>query len=104
VSPDKLEDATRIIQDAIPTLKQANGFKGLLLLADRATGKGQLVALWESEAAMEASNSLRQEVLAKAAPLLVGAPTAEVYEVLAPAYAPQAAAARQRCHPPLAAA
>ena len=85
VSPDKLEDATRIIQEAILTLKQANGFKGLLLLADRTTGKGQLVALWETEAAMQASNSLRQELPAKMAPLLVDTPTAEIYEVLAQA-------------------
>jgi quinol monooxygenase YgiN len=84
-SPDKLEEVTRSLDALIAPVQQSPGFKGLLLLADRPTGKVVMITQWETEAAMQASNSLRQEQLAQVAPLLVGAVSTETYEVLAQA-------------------
>lgn len=82
---DKLEEVTRSLEPALATVKASPGFRSALLLADRATGKATMVTVWESEAAMQASNPLRQETLAQVAPLLVGAVSTETYEVLAQA-------------------
>ena len=82
--PDKVEEAIRILQESIiPATKQAKGFKGLLSLGDRTTGKGLTIGLWETEADMQASLGLRQEQMAKLAPLLAGTPSIETYEVIA---------------------
>lgn len=84
-SPDKVGELTRLVQELDPYLaavKQSKGFNGLLFLADRATGKTVMVTQWETEADMLASNSLREEGLAKVAPLMTGAPSTDVYEVL----------------------
>ena len=51
-------------------------------MADRSTGKVVMITQWEGEAAMQESLSLRQEQLAKVAPLVVGPATTKVYEVV----------------------
>lgn len=82
--PDKIDEATRVYQESIvPALKHAKGFKSLLALTDRATGKGLVIALWETEAEMQASQTsgLYQEQMMKMAHLLVGMPSVETYEV-----------------------
>jgi quinol monooxygenase YgiN len=84
-SPDKLGEVSCSIEAGMAAVQQSPGFQGLLMLADRPTGKVVMIAQWESEAAMQASNSLRQEQLAKVAPLVVGAVSTEVYEVIAKA-------------------
>ncbi len=40
-----------------PTLRTVDGFKGAYVLVDRATGRGLTMTLWESEAAMGASEA-----------------------------------------------
>jgi quinol monooxygenase YgiN len=85
VNPDKVDELTRLVQELDPyvaAVKQAKGFHGLLLLIDRGTGKTVMVTQWETEADMLASNSLREEGLAKVAPLMTGAPATDVFEVL----------------------
>ena len=82
--PDKIDQAIRMYQESIvPALKHAKGFTSLLALTDRATGKGLVIALWETEAAMQASQTsgLYQEQVAKLAHLLVSMPSVETYEV-----------------------
>jgi len=81
-SPDKLEEVSQSIEGGIDAVQQSPGFQGLLMLADRSTGKVVMMTQWEGEAAMQASNSLRQEQLAKLAYLVVGPATTEVYEVV----------------------
>lgn len=85
-NPDKFDELTRLVQELEPyitAVKQSKGFLGLLLLGDRTTGKTVMVSQWETEADMLASNNLREEGLAKIAPLATGAPTTDVFEVLA---------------------
>ena len=58
-SPDRVDEAARRIQEhAIPSVRQLPGFKGAYWLADRRTGKGLAVGLWESEEAMRASEAM----------------------------------------------
>lgn len=86
VRPDKLDEATRLFQQSvIPAMQQQQGNKGGYLLTDRTTGKGMSVSIWESEAAMTASESsgYLQEQLAKFRELFAQQPTPEHYEVSA---------------------
>ncbi len=82
-SPDKLGEVSRSIEPGIAGVQQIQGFQGFLLLADRSTGKVVMISQWEGDAGMQASNSGRQEYLAKVAPLVVSPVTTEVFEVLA---------------------
>ena len=81
---DKFDDAAKIMQDSIlPAAKKQKGFKGFYYLADRKTGKGMTIALWNTETDMLAgeSSTYYKEQIAKVVPLLTGAPTMERYEV-----------------------
>jgi heme-degrading monooxygenase HmoA len=64
--PDQLDEGLRYARENIvPPLRQMDGFKGVIALLDRQSGKTLSVTLWESEQAMRASeedaNQLRQE-------------------------------------------
>ncbi len=49
-SPDRVDDATRHVRDQVlPQLQQQEGFKGLIALGDRQSGKVLGVALWDLE-------------------------------------------------------
>jgi len=50
-SPEKLEQTIQTYQQLLPVMKQESGFRGAVLLANRATGAAQSVTLWESEEA-----------------------------------------------------
>jgi quinol monooxygenase YgiN len=83
---DKLDEATKLFQESvIPAMKQQQGNQGGYLLTDRTSGKGLSVSLWESEAAMTASESsgYLQEQLARFRDLFAQQPTPEHYEVSA---------------------
>ena len=55
--PDRMDDATRHIQEQVlPQLQQMDGFKGFIALGDRQSGKVRGVALWESEEALRATD------------------------------------------------
>jgi hypothetical protein len=84
LQPNKIEEATQLVQDSIiPVAQQQQGFKNLLWLIDRNTGKGMIISLWESEATRSASetNGFLREQLAKLATVVVGPPTTERFEV-----------------------
>ena len=74
---DKLRDAV------VPAVKQIEGFKGLVSLVDRQTGKGLTVTLWETEEALKASEEAANKLRSEAAENLgaTSAPTVEQYEV-----------------------
>ena len=55
--PDRMDDATRHIQEQVlPQLQELDGFKGFIALRDRASGRVRGVAFWESEEALRATD------------------------------------------------
>ena len=84
MKPGKTDEVISLWRDAVlPEAKQLQGFKGVLLLTNRETGKGMSLTLWETEADMKAveSSGVYQQMLAKFAPLFAGPPVLEHYEV-----------------------
>ncbi len=81
----KMDEGTELYRNSLaPAAKQQQGFKGLLGLVDRATGRGISITLWETEADLKASETsgYYQQQLAKFVPLFSGPPDREVYEVI----------------------
>jgi len=81
---DKVDEATKVTRDSIlPIAKKQKGFKGLLLLGDRKTGKAINITLWDTEAHMMdvETTGKYKEAISKVAPFFAGAPTMERYEV-----------------------
>ncbi len=65
-SPDEIDEGLRQAREQVlPRARQMDGFKGLIALGDRQSGKTLGITLWESEIAMLASeedaNRLREE-------------------------------------------
>ncbi len=65
-SPDKIDEGLREVRErVVPQAKQLDGFKGMIALGDRQSGKLLGITFWESEEAMraseEAANQLRSE-------------------------------------------
>src|SRR6266568_4187842 len=56
--PGKTDELTQLIRDSvIPEVKQEVGFKGLLLLNERATGRGISITLWETPVDLKAGQT-----------------------------------------------
>ena len=86
VEADKEDAAIQLYRESVvPAAQQQPGFKGLLQLVDRSSGKGISITLWETEADMLAgeSSGYYQEQLTKFRHLLATTPVREVYEVSA---------------------
>ncbi|WIG60003.1 MAG: hypothetical protein OJF49_002751 [Ktedonobacterales bacterium] len=81
---NKIDEAIRTVRDSIfPDVRQQKGFTGALLLVDRASGKGIGISLWETMAALtasEASGNLARN-LTKVVPFAVAPPVREAYEL-----------------------
>src|SRR2546430_2520113 len=77
------EGIQRFNNSVVPAAEQQQGFKGILQLIDRDTGRGIWISLWETEADLLASetNHYYQEQLTKFRFLLAATPTRHVYEV-----------------------
>ena len=86
VQPDKVAETTRIYNESIlPAIKAANGNRGVLLLIDAASGKGQSITLWDSAAdgqAYDSSGTYREQV-AKVSQFFAAPPSLATYEVAA---------------------
>src|ERR671911_2214560 len=55
--PDRMDDAARYVQEQVlPQLQQLDGFKGLIAIRDRGSGRVRGLALWESEEALRATD------------------------------------------------
>lgn len=84
ILPGKVDELINIFHESIlPVAKQQKGFKGGYLLTDRKTSKGISIALWETEADMNAGDTndyLRQQI-AKIIPCIVPPPAMENFEV-----------------------
>ena len=55
-SPDRIDHAVQSVRDdVLPVLRECAGFKGQLLLIDRAKGEAIGISLWDTEENMRAS-------------------------------------------------
>jgi heme-degrading monooxygenase HmoA len=82
-SPARIDGAIRFMRETIlPQARSMRGFKGDYLLVDRKTGKGMVIALWETEADLNASTEDANRLRAQLVQTIIGqAPKVEVYEV-----------------------
>ena len=65
---DSVDQArTTIEQQILPAVRAINGFRGLLSLADRSSGKGITLTLWESEESMRQAEELANRLRASTA-------------------------------------
>jgi quinol monooxygenase YgiN len=85
VLPDKLDEVIRLWRDSVaPANSQQKGWISARMLVNRKTGKAIVVALWETEADLQASaGPYLQEQLAKFVGLLAAPPVEELFEVAA---------------------
>lgn len=84
-SVDQIDAAAMLFEESVvPLGKNQSGFKGAQFLADRKTGSGVLITLWETEEDMLASERSRffQEQVAKFIGYFTAPPIRESYEVL----------------------
>lgn len=84
VQPDKMDALSSVFQDdVVPATRQVAGFKSLTLLADRKTNKAMMISVWESEAALKASEAsgFFQAQMQKFSAFLSGPPVREAFEV-----------------------
>ena len=49
-------------EEILPAARQLDGFAGAIALLDRRTGRHMVISLWETEAAMEASEAAGEEL------------------------------------------
>jgi heme-degrading monooxygenase HmoA len=65
-SPENIDEMLRQVREqVVPQAKQQEGFKGMIALGDRQSGKTMGITFWENEDAMRASeeeaNRLRED-------------------------------------------
>ncbi|RIK45867.1 MAG: hypothetical protein DCC58_05155 [Chloroflexi bacterium] len=80
----KVEEAIQLFRsDVLPAAGEQPELGTIALLADRTTGRGLTMALWESEQAMNAAqeSGWTQQQLGRFASMLAAAPAIETYEV-----------------------
>ena len=82
--PGKVDTAAQMLENELyAQLEQIDGFRGVVALGQRDTGKSLVVTFWDSEDAMTASaeraNQMRS---AAAAELGAATPQVDTYEVL----------------------
>ncbi len=83
-SPERIDEFVQWWQADTGDLKgQVQGFQAAYLLVDRQSGRGQVVALWESREAIDAAMPQINQTMQRAAQLLTGPPQFEVLEVAA---------------------
>jgi hypothetical protein len=66
--PSMIEEGLRhAVQDVLPEARAIDGWKGIVMLVDRTTGAEKTMTLWDSRAALDASEAAAQELRARAA-------------------------------------
>ncbi|MDP8958214.1 MAG: hypothetical protein M3N51_03225 [Actinomycetota bacterium] len=82
-TPDSVDEAVGVVQGVIAQARQIPGFKGVLSLVNRETGKGITATLWESEEAMRASEEAADSLRGQAVSAVEGSNLVSVerYEV-----------------------
>ena len=83
--PDRFDEAVAAVHDTfLPAAREQGGYRGFLLLTDRATQQLVGISLWETEADVQASGGgggYYQERMASFGELLVSPPTTTTHEV-----------------------
>ena len=85
LQPGKVDELLQFLREnVVPAAQAQQGFKGLLLLTDENTNKGIAIALWETEAEMEAgeaNDGYYTVQLARGAHFFAVPPVRETYQV-----------------------
>jgi quinol monooxygenase YgiN len=83
VLPGKLEEAIRVWQDTVlPSNSQKTGWVSARMLVNRQTNKAMVIAIWESEDALQESGGTYLQIqYAKFVELLAAPPVEEIFEV-----------------------
>lgn len=55
--PDRIDNAIKFMQKAIPTIKAQKGYRSLIMNVDRMTGRGTVSTVWDTLADLEASEA-----------------------------------------------
>ena len=84
MDPSTLDDVTtRLESDDVPAFERLDGFKGMTVLGDRASGKAIAVTFWDSEEAMrEIENAVKGARQRAAETGRAGEPQVERFEVI----------------------
>jgi heme-degrading monooxygenase HmoA len=82
-SPDQIDEGMEYVRGTIlPAARELDGFRGIVSLTDRASGKGLTITFWETEEAMRASEERANQMRDEAASALGGSIAGvERYEV-----------------------
>ncbi len=92
--PEQLDAAIKLVKETVaPAAKRLQGFKAGYWLIDRATGKGFSVTMFESEAALHASEDDAAQLRSRASSL-AKITAVERYEVVVEAQVEEFAPAR----------
>lgn len=89
--PGKVDEIVRIMRESIlPAARQQKGYRGLVLLLDRGTGKCLVSSQWATAADLKATETSGyfQAQVAKVQPHIVGQIVREEYELTLPALTP----------------
>ena len=80
---DKLAGLVKFVEERFPDAREAPGFKGFYLLADRQSGKLVTISLWDSDDDLRKFEAQGAQMRKEASSDLGIAPTpVEVYEVV----------------------
>ncbi len=73
-----------IREQIIPSLRELSGFQGVITLADRTSGKGITITLWDTEEDLRTSEQQADQLRTQAAGLIgaTQAPQVDRYEVV----------------------
>jgi heme-degrading monooxygenase HmoA len=81
-NPSSIDAGVAHIRDeVVPALAQLDGFIGLSMMLDRASGRCIATSAWQSEDAMHASADQVQSVRQRAGEILGGSPEVEEWEI-----------------------
>ncbi len=81
---DKIDETSKLYEESIiPAAKSQKGYRGAYLLADRETGKGISIPVWDSEeeAIANEESGYYQEQVSKFKDFFTAPPVREGYEV-----------------------
>ncbi len=83
--PEQTDEVIRLYRESVvPEQRKQHGFKGVIVLNDRAAGKGFSITFWETEADLQASDQVSpyyQQQMTKFAAYFTAPPVREAYEV-----------------------
>ena len=83
LATDKLGGLVKFAEEGLPAVREAPGFKGFYLLADRHSGKVVTISLWDSADELRQHEARAAQIRAEAESATgVASPAVDVYEVL----------------------